>query len=137
MHFVHNSNSQQQRILLDSTRDELSPDRCHYFSSLGSDDEPITQDHCLCISPHVGVRWKDLLRNLSMDEMKIRNLEEDYKYREVAEKCFQGLLKWKNSLGPQRATTKKLCDALRLVGCPGALKALSRELQNTSSYSNC
>jgi len=59
-----------------------------------------------------------------MDDTTIRNLEEDYKYCEVAEKCYQGLLKWKKNLGPEKATIKKLCDALQKVGCSKALEAL-------------
>jgi len=51
-------------------------------------------------------------------------LEEDYKYCEVAEKCYQGLLKWRKTLGPENATIKKLCDALQRVGCLKALEAL-------------
>ena len=62
-----------------------------------------------------------------MDETIIRNLEEDFKHCDVDEKCYQGLLKWKNSVGPQRATTKKLYDALRVVGCSEALKTLWKE----------
>lgn len=63
--------------------------------------------------------------------MTIRNLEEDHKYCEVAEKSYQGLLKWKEKLGPQKATIKKLCDALERVGCSEALEAL-RSMQQQS-----
>lgn len=68
-----------------------------------------------------------------MDEMIIRNLDEDYKNCKVAEKCYEGLLAWKESLGPQRATIKTLCEALRLVGCSEALKALRREIASQNS----
>ena len=89
------------------------------------DDEPLTQDHCHCLSPQVGTNWKDVLRKLSVDEIIIQNLDEDYKNCKVAEKCYQGLLEWRKIVGPKNATTKKLCDALRLVGCSEALKTLS------------
>ena len=59
-----------------------------------------------------------------MAEMAIRNLEEDYKHCEVAEKCYQGLLKWKENVGPQEATVKNLCRAMQNVGCSEALEAL-------------
>lgn len=61
-----------------------------------------------------------------MAEMTIRNLDEDYKHCEVAEKSYQGLLKWKEELGPQRATIKNLCEALQNVGCSEALETLQR-----------
>jgi len=59
-----------------------------------------------------------------MAEMTIRNLEEDHKHSEVTEKCHQGLLKWKEKFGPQKATIKTLCSALQNVGCAEALEAL-------------
>lgn len=68
-----------------------------------------------------------------MAEIDIRNLDEDYKYCEVAEKCYQGLLKWKEKLGPQRATIKNLCQALQKVGCSEALGAL----QSMSHQCDC
>ncbi|KAL9960402.1 hypothetical protein ACROYT_G033854 [Oculina patagonica] len=110
-----------------------SVDCVHFSSSLGRDDEPVTEGHCLSVSPHVGVYWMDVLRNLSMNEMMIRNLDEDYKHCKVVEKCYQGLLTWKESVGPQKATLKTLCDALRQVGCSEALKTLSKEdVSNTT-----
>jgi len=68
-----------------------------------------------------------------MAEMAIRNLEEDNKHNEVAEKCHQGLLKWKEKLGPQGATIKKLCRALQNVGCSEALEALRRMSHHSDS----
>lgn len=59
-----------------------------------------------------------------MPETDIRNLDEDNRHYNVAEKCYQGLLKWKEKRGPQRATMKKLCKALQKVGCSEALEAL-------------
>jgi len=61
-----------------------------------------------------------------MDEMTIRNLDEDFKTSKVVDKCYEGLLAWKESLGPQRATIKNLCDALRLVGCLEAVKYIKK-----------
>jgi len=55
-------------------------------------------------------------------------LEENYKNASVDEKCYQGLLKWKDTQGLQGATIKTLFDALCLVGCLDALKALQSEL---------
>jgi len=68
-----------------------------------------------------------------MEEAIIRNLDEDYKNAPVDEKCYQGLLAWKDGQGTQGATIKTLCGALRLVGCSEAMKALQREIasQNT------
>ena len=71
-----------------------------------------------------------------MDEMTIRNLEEDYKNSGVVEKCYQGLLAWKESFGPQKATTEKLRDALGHVGCSEALKALQLCNEDTSNNSD-
>ena len=59
-----------------------------------------------------------------MAEKAIKNLEENNKNSEVAEKCHQALLKWKEKLGPQGATIKKLCRALQKAGCTEALEAL-------------
>ena len=74
-----------------------------------------------------------VLRNLSIDDTTIRNLEEDYKYCEVAEKCYQGLLKWTKIVGPGEATVKKLSYALQKVGCLKGLEAL----RNMHHESNC
>ena len=82
----------------------------------------VTQKLCFDISPYVGGNWKRVLRKLSMDETTIRNLEEDFKNCKVADKCYEALLAWKESLGSQRATIKNLCDALRRVGCSEALE---------------
>lgn len=71
------------------------------------------------------------MRNLGIPEMTIRNLDEDHKYYGVAEKSYQGLLKWKEKLGPQKATIKKLCDALVKVGCSEALEALRSTLHQS------
>lgn len=68
-----------------------------------------------------------------MPEIIINNLEEDNRHREVAEKCLQGLLKWKETFGPQGATIKTLCQALRKVGCSEAREALL----SMSHQSNC
>ena len=59
-----------------------------------------------------------------MDDTIIRNFEEDNKYFEVAEKCYQRLLKWKYKLGTENATVKKLCNALQKVCYLKALEAL-------------
>ena len=95
------------------------------FSSLGSDNEPVTERHCHCMYQQVGGKWKDVLRNLSLEEVVIENVDEDYS--KVAEKFHQGLLAWMIRRGTQRATTKELCEALRLAGCSEALEKLSRE----------
>jgi len=59
-------------------------------------------------------------------------LYEDYKNASVDEKCYQGLLVWKDGQGPEGATIKTLCDALRLAGCSEAMKALRENaLQDT------
>jgi len=60
-------------------------------------------------------------------------LDEDYKNASVGEKCYQGLLAWKNSQGPQGAMIKALCDALRIVGCSEAMKALQREIASQNA----
>ena len=96
------------------------------FLSLGSDNEPVTERHCRVIYQQVGGgKWRDVLRNLSIGEATIENVDEDYS--KVAEKFYQGLLTWMRSRGTQRATTKKLCEALHLAGCSEALEKLSRE----------
>ena len=108
----------------------VTEDCTHCFSSLGSDDEPVTERHCHCINQQVGRKWKDVLRYLRTEEVTIDALDEDYS--KVAEKFYQGLLAWMRSRGTQRATTKKLCEALHRAGCSEALNKLSRE--GMSSY---
>lgn len=88
----------------------------------------MTENLCFCIRTDVGGKWKDVLRNLSVREAIIRNLDEDNKDTSVAQQCYQGLLAWKDLFGPQEATIKKLFDALHLVGRSEALlKALREE----------
>ena len=91
-------------------------------------DKPVTENLLHDISCYVGVNWKCVLRKLSITEAIIKNLEEDCKNVSVVERCYQGLLAWKNGQGPQGATIKTLCDALCVVGCTEALKALRREI---------
>jgi len=123
-------------FFLDSPRENGHVQRDHFFTSLGlSDDKQVTENILCGISHYVGVKWKLVLRKLSIEEAIIRNLDEDYKNASVGEKCYQGLLEWKDSQGPQVATIKTLCDALRLVGCSEAMKALQREIASQSN--NC
>lgn len=70
-----------------------------------------------------------------MDETVISNIEEDFKNCRVTEKCYQGLLAWRESVGPQKATTKRLRDALLRVGCSEAMETLLKE--DTSTQSDC
>lgn len=98
-----------------------------------SDDKPVTENICCCISRYVGAKWKLVLRKLSIEEAIIRNLEEDHKNATVEERCYQGLLVWKDNLGPQGAMIKALCDALYFASCSEALKALQREIAPRSS----
>jgi len=114
------SHSQEGISSPDSSRDE----GCAYC---GHVEGMVTESLCLYISPYVGGNWKHVLRNLSMNEMTIRNLDEDNRNCKVVDKCYEGLLAWKQSLGPQGATIEKLCHALRLVGCSEALIALGHK----------
>lgn len=114
---------------LDSSGDNSYVQFNQVFASLGlSNDKPVTENFLYGISPFVGVKWKPVLRKLSIKEAIIRNLEENYKNALVDEKCYQGLLAWKDGQGPKGATIKTLCDALRVVGCSEALIALQREI---------
>jgi len=61
-----------------------------------------------------------------MRKKVIENLSEDYKNEKSAEKCIQGLLKWKE-LHPESATIKNLAIALNHVGCFDALQSLKKE----------
>jgi len=128
------SDNQKGRSSPDSSR-ENGPVQCdHFLTSLSlSDDKPVTENLLCDISPYVGVKWKLVLRKLSIEEATIRNLDEDYKNASVGEKCYQGLLAWKNSQGPQGAMIKALCDALRIVGCSEAMKALQREIASQNA----
>lgn len=93
---------------------------------IGRDDEPVTEEHCRCVCSEIGVKWKLVLRNLpSIKENHLENLEDDYKHYKVIEKCLQGLFEWRRIAGPQKATTRALCNALRREGCFEALEALS------------
>lgn len=96
--------------------------------------KPVTEKLLYDISPFVGVKWKSVLRKLSIKEAIIRNLEEDYKNDSVNEKCYQGLLKWKDGQGCQGATITTLCDALVVVGCSEALTTLRREIAPRVSH---
>lgn len=119
---------------LDSPREKRCIQCDQFFTSLGlSDEKPVTEHLCCCISPYVGVKWKLVLRKLSIEEAIIRNLEEDHKNASVQERCYQGLLVWKDNRGPQGATIKALCHALRLAKCSEALNALQREISPRSS----
>ena len=89
-------------------------------------DELVTQEQFLSICCYVGPEWKIVLRHLGMDEVVIKNLEEDNKYEKVKEKCYQGLLEWGERIGPQEATMRSLCDALKKAGCSKALEKLSK-----------
>lgn len=120
---------------LDSSRDKLYVQCDDVFTSLGlSNVKPVTESLLCGISLHVGVKWKPVLRKLSIKEAIIRNLEEDYKNSSVTEKCYQGLLAWKEGQGPEGATIKTLCDALVFVGCCEALNALRREIAPRISH---
>ena len=117
---------------LDSSRDKGYD---FNFTSLGlGNAKPVTEKLLYGISPYVGVKWKHVLRVLSIKEAIIRNLEEDYKTSSVDEKCYQGLLTWKDFQGPQGATIKTLCDALAAVGCSEALNTLQREIAPRISH---
>ena len=96
--------------------------------------KPLTERLLCGISPYVGVMWKPVLRKLFIEEAIVRNLEEDYKNASVDEKCYQGLLAWKERQGPQGATIKTLCDALVVVGCSEALNVLRREIAPRISH---
>ncbi|XP_020610357.1 netrin receptor UNC5A-like isoform X2 [Orbicella faveolata] len=127
------SHNQEGRSSPDSSRENRYVLCDHFFTSLGlSDGKPVTENLLWDISPYVGVKWKLVLRKLSIKEAIIRNLYEDYKNASVDEKCYQGLLVWKDGQGPEGATIKTLCDALRLAGCSEAMKALRENaLQDT------
>lgn len=122
---------------LDSSRDKGCAQCDHFqFTSLGlGNGKPVTENLLYGISPYVGVMWKPLLRNLSIKEAIIRNLEEDYRNASVDEKCYQGLLAWKNGQGPQGATIKTLWDALVVVpACSEAINALRSEIAPRISH---
>ena len=67
-----------------------------------------------------------------MGDRMIRNLEEDYKNCDVAEKCYQALMAWGKKVGPQEATIKKLSDALYHAHCFEALETLKEDTSKTS-----
>ena len=68
-----------------------------------------------------------MLRYLGVEEVPtIENVDRNYSHESVEEKCYQGLLMWMRNSGPQTATTKKLCNALRKTGCTEGLEALSK-----------
>ena len=122
-------------FFLDSSKDKVYVQCDDFLTSLGLGKvTPVNENLLYSISPYVGVKWKPVLRKLSIEEATIRNLEEDYKNSSVAEKCYQGLLAWKEGQGPQGATIKTLRDALVFVGCCEALKALRREIAPRISH---
>lgn len=89
---------------------------------LGKGDEPVTENHLRCIHLKI-VKWKDVLRYLGLEDVKIEILDEEHKA--ISEKCYQGLLTWMR--GDKNASTRDLCDALRRADCLEALKELSKE----------
>ena len=116
-------------FFLDSSKDKVYVQCDDIFTSLGLGKvTPVKENLLHSISPYVGVKWKPVLRKLYIEEATIRNLEEDYKNDSVGEKCYQGLLAWKNCQGPQGATIKTLWDALVVVECCEALNALRKEI---------
>ena len=130
----YNLNDADCYFSLDSSRDKVYVQCDDFFTSLGLGKvTPVTENILYSISPYVGVKWKPVLRKLSIEEAIIRNLEEDYKNASVGEKCYQGLLAWKDGQGPQGATIKTLCDALVVVDCCEALNALRRDLAPRTS----
>ena len=94
------------------------------FPDEGSENEPVTEGHCHCVAEKVDVHWKKLLRELRMEDSTIRTVDEEN--HEVAEKCFQGLIKWKNCLGSD-ATTRRLCQALQNIGRRDVINVLVAE----------
>ncbi|XP_022780051.1 netrin receptor UNC5B-like [Stylophora pistillata] len=93
----------------------------HDIASLGSDRQPVTEEHFNCIRGEIGLKWKDVLRKLGLSEPEIENVCVNHREYGVEEMFYQSLLKWKKHLGVE-ATTEKLCDVLREVRCTGALK---------------
>ena len=57
-------------------------------------------------------------------------MDEDYKNCQVADKSYERLLAWKQSLGPQGAMIETLRHALRLLDCSEELKALRHKIVN-------
>lgn len=92
------------------------------YASLGSNDEPVTERHLLCVHQRIA-RWKTVLRYLGLENVRIEVL--DAENRTISEKCYQGLLIWMR--GERNASTRELCDALQRADCREALDQLSRE----------
>lgn len=100
------------------------------FCSLGSDEEPVTDEQLYCIREEIGMKWKDVLRKLGLKEPMIENICVNHKEYGVEEMCYQGLLEWKKRFS-EEATTKKLCEVLDELRCSEALKMLSKEGTST------
>lgn len=92
------------------------------YASLGSNDEPVTERHLLCVHQRIA-RWETVLRYLGLENVRIEVL--DAENRTISEKCYQGLLIWMR--GERNASTRELCDALQRADCREALDQLSRE----------
>lgn len=119
------------RLFLVDSPAKVSESSSQLLSSLGCDHVQVTQEHCHCICTKAGKKWRKVLRHLGTEEVAIENLEENY--NRVEEKCYQGLLAWSKSPLTKKATTKTLCDALRLAGCSKALETLSQEGMSSHS----
>ena len=94
-----------------------------------ANSQPITDAICNRISEDIGVKWKDLLRSLGIKESIIEIIEEENP-RSVAERCYQGLLRWKKSNGP-KATVGKLAIEL----CEKGLKDVAASLRSEGMLS--
>ncbi|XP_071805266.1 uncharacterized protein [Asterias amurensis] len=75
--------------------------------------EILEEKHINTLSGHIGLRWKELGRELKLSSVKMENIEVDHHYEGQREWAFQVMLAWMRKKG--RATKGELATALVAV----------------------
>ncbi|XP_071805267.1 uncharacterized protein [Asterias amurensis] len=75
--------------------------------------EILEEKHINTLSRHIGLRWKELGRELKLSSVKMENIEVDHHYGGQREWAFQVMLAWMRKKG--RATKGELATALVTV----------------------
>ena len=73
----------------------------------------LEEKHINTLSGHIGLRWKELGRELKLRSVKMENIQVDHQYGGQREWAFQVMLTWMRKKG--RATKGELATALLAV----------------------
>ncbi|XP_071842525.1 uncharacterized protein [Apostichopus japonicus] len=80
-----------------------------------NESSQVTNDTLKDLSGKISKEWKDVGRNLGLDDSKLNNLERDYINQGHKEIAYQMLLTWKQRSGSQ-ATYRVLGESLKAAG---------------------